>query len=140
MKRNLIILGIFTIALIGFVYAQRPKEGTKEVVLSQTQTVKDERPLVSIVIDDNAQVASFAGISAHTAFEALTNIASATGMTVKTKQYDFGVFVEQIGDKPNTKNLSWVYLLNDKSGTVAADRQQLETGDTVTWRYTKPLY
>jgi hypothetical protein len=48
--------------------------------------------------------------------------------------------VEQVGDYPNTKDKAWIYYVNGKPGTVAADKQTLQSGDTVEWKYEKPIY
>jgi hypothetical protein len=65
-------------------------------------------------------------------------MAKQKNLGLKTKQYDFGVFVEQIGTIANTKDKSWIYFVNGKSGTVAADKQSLNAGDTIEWKYITP--
>jgi len=85
-------------------------------------------------------VATVSGVSVQNAFQALTQEAAKQQLKVKTKQYDFGVFVEQIGTLANTKEKSWIYFVNGKSATVAADKQAVAPGDIVEWKYMTPIY
>ncbi|MCX6792097.1 MAG: DUF4430 domain-containing protein [Candidatus Gottesmanbacteria bacterium] len=93
---------------------------------------------VSVTFDTGSTIATVSGISAQNAFQALSEAAKKQNLELKTKQYDFGVFVEQIGTFANTKEKAWIYFVNGKSGTVAADKQSLNAGDTVEWKYMTP--
>ena len=44
------------------------------------------------------------------------------------------------GGTENTKDLSWIYFVNGKSGEVAADKYELKNGDKVEWKYMKPNF
>lgn len=79
-------------------------------------------------------------ITGETAFDALKKAADSNQLELKTKQYDFGVFVQAIGDKENTKELAWIYFVNGKSGEVAADKYILKAGDVLEWKYVAPIY
>lgn len=93
---------------------------------------------VSVTFDTGSTVATISGVIAQNAFQALSEAAKKQNLDLKTKQYDFGVFVEQIGMLANTKDKSWIYFVDGKSGTVAADKQSLKAGDTVEWKYITP--
>jgi len=95
---------------------------------------------VSVVMDTGSTVATISGVTAQNAFQALSEAAKKQNLELKTKQYDFGVFVEQIGTLANTKEKSWIYFVNGKAGTVAADKQSLNPGDTVEWKYVMPIF
>ena len=95
--------------------------------------------LVSVTFDFGDRVATVSSVSAITAFDALQKAALQEKIEVKTKQYDFGVFIEQIGDAVNSKKKSWIYFVNRKAGTVAADKQPVTSGDVVEWRYIEPI-
>ena len=94
--------------------------------------------LVSVTLDFGDRVATASSVSATTAFDALVAASAKEQLELKTKQYDFGAFVEQIGGVVNTKEKSWIYFVNGKSGTVAADKQPIIAGDSVEWRYIEP--
>ena len=104
----------------------------------EKQTETQQIPAITLVIDDGELISTFSGIPAVTAFEALTKTAREQNITLTTKQYDFGIFVEAIDGKAMTDDRSWIYFVNNVSATVAADMQPLQSGDTVSWRYMKP--
>ncbi|OGG11690.1 hypothetical protein A2Z00_00685 [Candidatus Gottesmanbacteria bacterium RBG_13_45_10] len=93
-----------------------------------------------MVLDTGDKIASYDGIPAQTVFDALKEVSTQRHDTLATKQYDFGIFIEAIGEYANTKDNAWVYSVNGKSGEVAADKYVVKNGDIVEWKYTKPLY
>lgn len=97
------------------------------------------KPQVMVAIE-NGETKTEATVSAKTAYEALELLAKTKNLTLKTKQYDFGVFVEGIGGVENNKDKSWIYFVNGKSADVAADKDNLKEGDKVEWKYIKPIY
>ena len=103
-------------------------------------TIQPPASSVSVTFDTGATIATVSAVSAQNAFQALSEAAKKQNLELKTKQYDFGVFVEAIGTLANTKEKSWIYFVNGKSGTVAADKQSLTAGDTVEWKYIAPAF
>lgn len=77
-----------------------------------------------------------ATVSATTALEALQK----TDQAVVIKDYSFGKLVEGVGMKKNMPQKAWIYYVNGEAGKVAADQQAVKGGDTVEWRYEKPIY
>lgn len=138
MKKKLLI-GVAVFIVIGGVFFLKQQPTVKQPVPAPvvSQEVR-KRPIVTVVIADGENTATFSGIAATTAFEALSYATKEENIELKTKQYDFGVFVEQIGQQANTKEKAWIYFINGKSGTVAADTQAVSDGDTVEWKYIKP--
>lgn len=110
------------------------------VLSPKTAPVPTPASSVSVTLNDNSTIATISGVRATNAFQALSEAAKQINLEVKTKQYDFGVFVEQIGTLANTKEKSWIYFVNGKSGTVAADKQSLVQGDMVEWKYMTPIF
>ncbi len=132
-KKLFIVLGILAIF---FVFL-----ATKPLLIHQpvpSKVVVPAAPSVSVTLDTGSMVATVSGVSAGNAFQVLEEAAKKQNLILTTKQYDFGVFVEAIGTIANTKEKSWIYFVNGKSGTVAADKQNLNTGDTVEWKYLTP--
>ena len=105
---------------------------------ASTENTPVQSSTVSVKIDTNTGTSTVPGVVATNAFDALTEAVKSRDLELKTKQYDFGVFVEQIGTLANTKDKSWIYFVNGKAGTVAADKQTVKGGDTVEWRYKTP--
>jgi uncharacterized ubiquitin-like protein YukD len=73
-----------------------------------------------------------------TAFSVLKTITEKEKIILQVKQYDFGVFIEKIGDFESTAKKSWIYYLNGESGQIAADQQKLKNGDKIEWKYEIP--
>jgi uncharacterized ubiquitin-like protein YukD len=73
--------------------------------------------------------------SEDTAYSVLKTVTEKEKIILQVKQYDFGVFVEKIGDFESTAKKSWIYYLNGVSGQIAADQQKLKNGDKVEWKY-----
>jgi hypothetical protein len=104
------------------------------------QTVLGEQsiPRVTLVLTNNEHIATYSNVLAMNAFEALKSVADEQQIVLKTKQYDFGIFVERIGNFSSSNESAWLYFVNGISGETAADKKILKTGDTVEWRYMKP--
>jgi hypothetical protein len=108
--------------------------------ISPKQQTQVSQSSVTFVLNTGEDIATYDGIIASTVFEALTAVGSQAAIPVENKQYDFGVFVEKIGDKSNTEDKAWIYYVNNTSGDMAADKKIIKTGDIVEWRYEKPQY
>lgn len=99
-------------------------------------SVKSTTSVVTGVVNS----VTYKNIQAATPYDALVLMAKKNNLQLQTKQYDFGVFVEGIGDQKNTTEKAWIYYVNGKSGEVASDKYVLKQGDTVEWKYTTPIY
>lgn len=108
--------------------------------ITPKQQIHNSASSVTFVINNGESVATYDGVIAATVYDALVRVASQTAVPIGQKQYDFGVFIEKIGDKANTKDKAWIYYVNGVSGDVAADKKVIKPGDVVEWRYEKPLY
>jgi len=74
-----------------------------------------------------------------TPFSLLNDTVQTNNWEISTRQYDFGIFVQSLLGKPSTADMSWIYFINGKSGSVAADKALLQPADVVEWKYTKPF-
>jgi hypothetical protein len=133
MNYKKILAGFALFFLAVFVGWQVPRNFLKQEVISP-------KPRSTFILNTGQSVATYDGILAATAYDALIEVSSRTAIPVEKKQYDFGVFVEKIGDYGNTKEKAWIYYVNGVSGDVAADKKVIKAGDVVEWRYEKPLY
>ena len=75
--------------------------------------------------------------SAKNAYEALVEVAKLNKLTVEVKQFKYGKMVVEIGQKENSTNYFWSYLVNGKSGQIAADSFLIYPNDKVEWVYKK---
>lgn len=96
---------------------------------------------INLIVDfGNKEIKSFDLVvgSEDTAFSVLKTTAEKENINLEIKQYDFGVFIEKIGDFKSTAKKSWIYYVNGESGQIAADQQKLKNGDKVEWKYETP--
>ncbi len=71
-----------------------------------------------------------------TAFDLLKNETEKINMNLKTKTYDIGIFVEAIGDKENGQGSRyWLYYVNGQMPQVAADKEAINVGDKVEFKF-----
>lgn len=75
-----------------------------------------------------------------TVFGILEKVAEDNEIDLVTKQYDFGILVESIGEVENSEERAWIYFVNDEAGEVASDKYELSEGDVVEWRYIEPEF
>ena len=136
MKRRIFIFAALFAALFSalsfFLFPQIYQRSTRPEQSSKAAST------VKVTVDFGDRVATVSSVVATTAFDALVRVTQKEQLELKTKQYDFGVFVEQIGERANTKEKSWIYFVNGKAGTEAADKQPVASGDMVEWRYIEP--
>jgi len=79
--------------------------------------------------------------STTTAFNLLENKAEELNFVLKTKMYDFGIFIEAIGDKENGRDGKyWMYYVNNEMPMVAADKEEIKSGDKVEFKFEKPSF
>lgn len=101
----------------------------------ETEKQQVNSPQVQCFLSENRTIVLQQTVSASTAFEALKKTAEKEKLHLQTKQYDFGVFVEGVGDLVSTSGAAWIYSVNGEKGVVASDQYILSEGDAVSWNY-----
>jgi len=137
MKKYIVIAAVAVVIIAGGLYGAKKYSSLRTARVHSSPAVVPV-PAVTVVLNTGEEISTASGIAAENAYTALTAMAKQKNLTLTTKQYDFGIFVEQIGARANTKEKSWIYFVNGKSGTVASDKQHLNAGDTVEWKYMVP--
>lgn len=145
-KFSLLVLAAAGVILAAFFLV--PKYQTVQVpVVSPTLEVSDpegttrEQYYVTVSIDfGNEETISDKVLmrKPSTVYNALLILAETENLEVKTKQYDFGVFVESINGLESGNEKAWIYFVNGKSGTIAADKQEVIDSDIIEWKYIPP--
>ncbi len=73
-----------------------------------------------------------------TAFDLLKKGALELNLALKTKSYDIGIFIEVIGNKENGQDEKyWMYYVNGEISMVAADKQEINPGDKIEFKFEK---
>lgn len=71
-----------------------------------------------------------------TAFDLLKEGAGRLNLSLETKTYDMGIFIEVIGDKKNgQEGKYWLYYVNDEMPMVSADKKEIKPGDKVEFKF-----
>ena len=137
MKKKNSILAILLLVMIGVtgIFWQ-----TKHTTLFTPSQTPNTAAVVSVTIDDGEHIATSSGVTANNPFDALVTVTKAQNIPITTKQYDFGQFVQMVGDKTSSDTEAWIYFVNGTSGSIASDKYLLHTGDMVEWKFTAPQW
>ena len=146
MKKTFVFLLILT-AIIAAVFVLRNSQknlSNKPPFTDNTTTVETSSKDISeaeIILDfGNGRTES--GVvpltEITTAFSALEKFTEEKNIELKTKQYDFGIFVESIDGVESSAEKAWIYFVNGKGGDKAADQYEVTGVDKVEWKYITP--
>lgn len=74
-----------------------------------------------------------------TVFDALAIASKQNGFSLKTKQYPFGIFIDELDGLASDKLTGqyWTYSINGQFASVGASSYVAKDGDIITWRYGK---
>lgn len=106
----------------------------KEKEISQQDVIKEEVILVIDYGDGNSNTFNIEFIEGMTAFDLLNDMAEE--LSLETKAYDIGIFIEAIGDKKNGQDGKyWMYYVNEEMPMVSADNMEIKVGDKVEFKF-----
>lgn len=105
---------------------------------SQSENIEEIRKagLNKVVVDFGNGKKIEKNVKADSALKALQEVASGEGIRIETKEYKYGLMVEEINKIKNTNQKYWMYSVNNKPGQIASDRYLITPGDSVEWKYT----
>lgn len=64
-----------------------------------------------------------------------------TGLALEVKTYDFGVLIESInGIKNGDSGNYWLYYVNGEAPMVSADKQKVNPGDKIEFKFEKSIF
>lgn len=106
--------------------------------------VLETEKLITLVIDDGIkEPVTFKTdfVEGMNAFDLLKEGAEKSALSLKTKNYDMGVFIEAISGTENGQDGKyWLYYVNGKMPMIAADKQELRAADTVEFKFEKSQF
>ncbi len=135
-KNYLFVLLLLILASSFYVFKDKLGK-TKEI--PQQDTGYEAR--VNLIIDygkDSVSKYELKTDNNDTAFSVLKKAAQENNINLETIQYDFGIFVKKIGESESSAKKSWIYYINNESGSIAADQQKVKDGDEIKWVYEVP--
>lgn len=131
--KNFIKITILAVVIIIGVWLIFSNRAIEPDFQEETESFSEEK-VVLIIDDGEARPKTFEEklTKGMTAFALLEK----SGLTLKTKQYDIGIFVEAIGDKENGQDGKyWLYYVNGEMPQLAVDKKELKTGDKVEFKF-----
>lgn len=135
--KSLIILAVIVIGAIGIGIFNKVNSPTQE----ETVNLRGESQEVSLTIDGGSDQTSFFQSQFKdkmTAFDLLKEKTEESGLSLETKSYDIGIFIEKIGEKKNGENEKyWMYYVNGELPMVSSDKYELRSGDKVEFKFEK---
>ncbi|MBI4085472.1 MAG: DUF4430 domain-containing protein [Candidatus Liptonbacteria bacterium] len=76
--------------------------------------------------------------ASSTVYDLMEKLASTTDFTFKSQYYSgIGYFVREINNVPNSGGKYWTLYVNGKYSNVGASQYELQSGDSVEWKYEK---
>jgi len=110
------------------------EEETEVFQEPQENIVKQEVILVIDYGDGNSQNFDIEFVEGMSAFDLLND--RAEELSLETKAYDVGIFIEAIGDKKNGQDEKyWLYYVNGEMPMVSADNLKINPGDKVEFKF-----
>jgi len=119
------------------------KTEEKKALGIKSHVYEENIPYITLIIDAGGMIKSsyILDIQENTSpFSLLEKVKDMGEVTIETEIYDFGVLVTSINGFENDNQFSWIYFVNGNMGQVASDRHILKQGDTVEWKYIKPVF
>lgn len=131
---------IASIVILGFLFVAPKKITNHEQSVNQTPLTIPADKNIQLTFDfGNEQKLAYAQDNwpePQTVYDLLTRVTAEQKIIFKTKQYDFGVLVDAIGDKTNGEdNRYWLYYVNGEMPMVAIDKYELKAGDKVDLKF-----
>jgi len=138
----IIALGLVVVAA-GFIFPKEINQFFFEQKTTSSPAVSNEviKNKVLLLIDCGSaapQTTEINFLPEMSAFDLLKKGTEELNLTIKTKNYDMGVFIEAIGEKENGQdNKYWFYYVNGEMPMVAADKKLIKPGDKVEFKFEK---
>lgn len=129
----LVVLAQFTLFKDNRINLKEETAKVEENTQIRDNTVNNTGNQVIIDFGDGRQIKQ--NINAQTPYKALEVVADSQGYKINSKQYKYGLIVEEINRVRNTPDKSWIYSVNGQPGRIAADRYILKSNDVVEWKY-----
>ena len=134
------LLAGFLLALGSLVFFNSKQRISANESLITHQTIKN----FSLVIDSGQgeqKKTQWQSQEKATAFDLLKEGSQKLNLSLEAKSYDIGILIESIDGKKNGQDGKyWFYYVNKQIASVAADKQELQSGDIVEFKFEKSSF
>ncbi|MDD5726542.1 MAG: DUF4430 domain-containing protein [Patescibacteria group bacterium] len=133
LKKNSLVALLLLLVMTGAGCATQPQPASPQPTPAR-QTVQEQ---VTLKVLDKAYTQAF--VKDQTVYEFMKALEASQDFKFDGKDYgqEMGFFVQSINSQTNdnTKNLYWVFYLNDKKSDVGISSARLNPNDVITWKY-----
>ncbi|OGG87268.1 hypothetical protein A3B87_00145 [Candidatus Kuenenbacteria bacterium RIFCSPHIGHO2_02_FULL_39_13] len=130
MKKYILLITLFIslLTISGCVLIKDNKNANQALI----QPLKE----ILLIIDNQPYKIDNNRLSDTSVYDALLSITAQNKIKLQTKEYDFGILIEAIGDKTNGQdNKYWLYYINGEMPMVAVNNYKLNPGDKVEFKF-----
>ena len=143
--KNIKIIGISIIVLIFFglifFFNKNNLLSFEKDNLITDEEIKQDVVLIIDYEENNSIFLETEFKEGMTAFSLLEGKAEEMGLVLEVETYDIGVFINTIGDKKNGQDGKyWLYYVNDEASMVASDKNKINPGDKVEFRFEESIF
>lgn len=146
MKKNIflfaavaLVLGIFGAITVykNITFTPLSKNNNVNTEITDTEDKKDNPVSLTIRYSpEDIKTYSIEYAEGMTAYIVLDTIAKKENITIAAKNYANDIFVDAIGEKKGgDENKYWLYYINGKSPSISADKQRIQPGDTIEFKF-----
>ena len=149
-KTTKILIGIAVLILVAaasaVIFINRPTGGLLENNFPATDIMSEQNSdnQISLIIDNgdgNLITFNIKFNQGDTVFDILKRGTEDFGIDLKTQNYDIGILVQAIGNLENGKDEKyWLYYVNGEMPMVSADKNDVESGDKIEFKFEKSPY
>jgi len=111
-------------------------QGGTENQVDGVEPRETNQVVFSLDIDGDIKEVEMPGQERFTAFDVLSFYTDKEGIELKTKKYDFGMFVEGIGDKIGDVDSFWLFYVNGGLANASVDNVEVRPGDVIRFEFT----
>ncbi len=137
-----IIIGIIIVisSLVILIFPSKVGQPVSQGEIGINQENVQEKEIFLVINDGEGNLKTLKAefSKGMTVFDLLKNKAEELNIPLKIKTYDFGIFIEAIGNKKNGQDEKyWMYYVNDEMPMVSVDKKEVNPGDKVEFRFEK---
>ena len=151
MKKNNIFLAIAIIFIITVVWVLLSnsvnlfvQEEKIEIFQEQIKEQGQIKNKATLIVDGGKELFYEAEVEFEegmTVFDLLNNELEKLNLVLKFETYDLGIFIEAIGDKENGEDGKyWLYYVNGETPMLASNKNKIETGDEIEFKFEESIF
>ena len=139
----LLVTALFISGFVGALSLGVITIGKEKTIVKYNSNAAPVTATITIDYGDDTILSKEITSKNNTVYGFLMELGNIEGFNVKATYYGQfdSLFVDSISSyEGGTDNKYWIYYVNDESGYVGADKQLVNNGDVILWRFEESLY